>query len=140
MSAFGTQQLTGIFKQETSFAVGLRRLFPAANGTVFEQKVGFRVTVSVMVRVSGRSGKSATTQLQGGPKKRDHRLTAIILSNLNRFTFFFTGRFLRKFAVKWILNIPPEPAPESSKRGGGKKSFKAAHGERRTRDTRPTHC
>jgi len=31
----------------------------------------------------------------------------IILSNLNRFTIFFTGRFLAKFAVKWKLNIPP---------------------------------
>jgi len=30
----------------------------------------------------------------------------IILSNLNRFTDFFTGRFLSEFAVKWILNIP----------------------------------
>jgi len=30
----------------------------------------------------------------------------IILSNLNRFTkFFFTERFLRKFAAKWLLNI-----------------------------------
>jgi len=31
----------------------------------------------------------------------------IILSNLNRFTNLFSGRFLDKFAVKWILNIPP---------------------------------
>jgi len=34
----------------------------------------------------------------------------IILSNLNRFTNFVTGRFLSKFAVKWILNIPPHLA------------------------------
>ena len=34
----------------------------------------------------------------------------IILSNLNRFTHFFTRRFLSKFAVKWILNNPPHPA------------------------------
>ena len=33
-----------------------------------------------------------------------------ILSNLNRFTIFFTGRFLSKFAVKWILKIPPHRA------------------------------
>jgi len=33
----------------------------------------------------------------------------IILSNLNRFTIFFTGRFLSKFAVKRILNIPYIP-------------------------------
>jgi len=30
----------------------------------------------------------------------------VILSNPNRFTNFFTGRFLCKFAVKWILKIP----------------------------------
>jgi len=30
----------------------------------------------------------------------------IILSNLNRFTHFFTGIFLGKFAVKCILKIP----------------------------------
>jgi len=34
----------------------------------------------------------------------------VILSNLNRFTIFFTGRFLSKFAVKLILNIPPHLA------------------------------
>ena len=35
----------------------------------------------------------------------------VILSNLNRFTdFFSTGRFLSKFAVKRILNIPPRLA------------------------------
>jgi len=36
-----------------------------------------------------------------------------ILSNLNRFTkknLNFTGRFLSIFAVKWILNIPPNLA------------------------------
>jgi len=30
---------------------------------------------------------------------------AIRLSNLNRFTKFFTERFLGKFAVKWLLTI-----------------------------------
>ena len=39
-----------------------------------------------------------------------HRLMTIILSNLNRFTIFFTGRFLSKFAVKWISNIQPHLA------------------------------
>ena len=34
----------------------------------------------------------------------------IILSNLNRFTHFFTGIFLGKFAVKCILKIPPHVA------------------------------
>ena len=33
----------------------------------------------------------------------------IILSNLNRIKKF-TGRFLVKFAVKWILKIPPHLA------------------------------
>ena len=42
-----------------------------------------------------------------GQKKRGHRITTIFLSNLNRFTNFFTGRFFSKFAVKCILNIPP---------------------------------
>jgi len=32
---------------------------------------------------------------------------AIILSDRNRFTeFFFTGRFLGKFAVNWLLKFP----------------------------------
>jgi len=44
--------------------------------------------------------------LQGGPKKRGHRLVAIILSNFNRFQIFLTGRFPGKFAVKRILKIP----------------------------------
>jgi len=41
--------------------------------------------------------------IQGGAKKRGHRLVAIIPSNFNRFTIFFTGRYLGKFAVKYIL-------------------------------------
>ena len=32
---------------------------------------------------------------------------AIILSNLNRLQIFFTGRFLDKLAVKWLLTISP---------------------------------
>jgi len=39
-----------------------------------------------------------------------HRLMTIILPNLNRFKFFFTGRFLGKFVVKWILKVPPHLA------------------------------
>ena len=42
--------------------------------------------------------------IQGGPKKRGHGLLTIILSNVNRFKKI-TGRFLSKFAVKWILKI-----------------------------------
>ena len=34
----------------------------------------------------------------------------IILSVLNCFKNFFTGRFLGKFAVKWISKIPPHIA------------------------------
>jgi len=44
--------------------------------------------------------------LQGGAKKRGHRPTTIILSNLNRFKKNSTGRFLGKFAVKRILQTP----------------------------------
>ena len=36
-----------------------------------------------------------------------HRLMTIILSNINRFKNIFTGRLLGKFAVKWIIKIPP---------------------------------
>ena len=38
-------------------------------------------------------------------KKWGQRLVTIILSNLNRLKKF-TGRFVGKFAVKWILKIP----------------------------------
>ena len=34
----------------------------------------------------------------------------IILSNLNRFTIFFTERFRGKFAVKMHIKIPPHLA------------------------------
>jgi len=40
-------------------------------------------------------------------QKRGHRLMTTILSILNRFKIFFTGRFLGKFAVKRISEIPP---------------------------------
>ena len=45
----------------------------------------------------------------GWAKKRGHRLMTIILSSLNRFTKFFTGKFLGKFAVK-ISKLPPHLA------------------------------
>jgi len=35
---------------------------------------------------------------------------AMILSNFDRFNFFFTGRFFGKFAVKWILQVLPHLA------------------------------
>jgi len=34
----------------------------------------------------------------------------ILVSNLNRFIKKFNARFLSKFAVKWILKIPPHLA------------------------------
>jgi len=40
---------------------------------------------------------------KSGPQTHDYN---IILSNL----IFFTGRFLDKFVVKWILIIPPHLA------------------------------
>ena len=45
----------------------------------------------------------------GWPKKRGHRLMTVILSNFNQCKKF-TGRFLGKIAVKWILKIPPHLA------------------------------
>ena len=49
----------------------------------------------------------ALIHVHGGPKKWGHRLMTITLSNLNRFFKKITARFLGKFAVKWILKIPP---------------------------------
>jgi len=49
--------------------------------------------------------QTSLPKIQRWPKKRGHRLVTIILSNLNRLKKF-TGRFLDKFAVKWILKIP----------------------------------
>ena len=43
-------------------------------------------------------------------KKLGDGLMAILLSNLNQVYIFFTGRFLGKFAVKWILKVPPHLA------------------------------
>jgi len=41
-------------------------------------------------------------------QKSEATPVAIILPNRNRFAeFFFTGRFLGKFAVNWLLKIPP---------------------------------
>ena len=39
-----------------------------------------------------------------------HRLMTITLLNLNLFQKFLNGRFLGKFVIKWILNIPPHLA------------------------------
>jgi len=45
--------------------------------------------------------------VQGGPKQSGHKLMAIILSDLNRFSKFFAGRFLGKFAISCLLKCPP---------------------------------
>jgi len=50
-----------------------------------------------------------TLYIQGEPKQRGHRLMTTLQSNLNRCNFF-NGRFLSKFAVNWILKIPPHLA------------------------------
>jgi len=41
----------------------------------------------------------------GWVKMWRHKLMAIILSNLNRFSNFFAKRFFGKFAVRWLLCI-----------------------------------
>jgi len=50
---------------------------------------------------------------------RGHRFTTVILSNLNRFRNIFTGRFLGKSALKWILKIPPHRAYVAHAKCGG---------------------
>ena len=47
-----------------------------------------------------------TSHDTGWAKKRGNRLVTIILSNLNRFKNFFTGRFSGKFADKCLFQIP----------------------------------
>jgi len=85
-------------------------LYLGWNFTVYDT----HVCAGLRVHASSAEDRPKPTYLrwhvQGGPKKRGHRLVTIILSNLNRFTFFFTGRFLSKFAVKLTLKIPPHLA------------------------------
>ena len=50
-----------------------------------------------------------TRCLHGRPRKRGHRLTTVILSNLNGLKNF-TERLLSNFATKSILKIPPHLA------------------------------
>ena len=57
-------------------------------------------------RTNVPSSFNVVVNLRRGPQMWGHKLMAIILSNLNRFTIFFTARFLGKFAVNWLLNIP----------------------------------
>jgi len=47
------------------------------------------------------------TPSTGWAKKWGNKRMSLILSSINRFTLFFTGRPLGKFAVNWLLKIPP---------------------------------
>jgi len=60
-------------------------------------------------KVAKNNRPTFNTMRTGWTKKRGHKLMAIILSNLNRFTNFFHEkiRFLGKFAAKWLLKILP---------------------------------
>ena len=51
-----------------------------------------------------------TAQVYRVGQKGGHRLMTIILSIPDRYENFFTGRFLGKFALKWISKIPPHLA------------------------------
>jgi len=48
--------------------------------------------------------------IQGGPKKFGHELMAIILSNLNLFSFFSLEDSLVNFCSKDVIKIPPRLA------------------------------
>jgi len=62
--------------------------------------------VATGLRLKPLDGFTAHRHYRVGQKKRGHRPTIIILSNLNRFKKNSTGRFLGKFAVKRILQTP----------------------------------
>jgi len=57
-----------------------------------------------------------------------HRHNSVII--LNRFQFFFTGRFLGKFAVKCILKIPPHLAYVATQHCEALMSAKQAHSDK----------
>jgi len=59
----------------------------------------------------------------------------IILSILNRFNFFFIGRFHCKFAVKWTLKIPPHPEYVTTLRCETLMSVKQAINDKHTHTT-----
>jgi len=61
----------------------------------------------VCVTLASPQTVHACNNLQAGPKKWGHELIAIILSNLPDLQIVFTGRFFSKFAVNWLLKIPP---------------------------------
>ena len=64
-----------------------------------------RKTAKVRVSRFGNAMDILWPVQSGWAKKRGHRLTTIILSNLNRCKILFTGIFRGKFAVKWILKV-----------------------------------
>ena len=51
--------------------------------------------------------RSSTCIYRVGQQKWGHKLVAVILSILNRFTISFTGRFLEKFNLIRLLTTPP---------------------------------
>ena len=67
-------------------------------------------SVLKLQRILAPSLLASAALCTGWAKKRGHRLMTIILSNFNRFKKNFSGRFFGKFAVKWILRIPPHLA------------------------------
>jgi len=81
-----------------------RKNFSSRNSTSDKQTIVSRYNfvmsanfvIKCTTRITYRVGQKC------GPRTHD----TIILSNFNRFKTFFTGRFLGKFIVKWIQNIP----------------------------------
>ena len=61
----------------------------------------------LLARSKTLSWPSGTCIQQQWAKKWCHKLMAIMLPNLNRFTIFVIGRFLGKFAVNRLLKILP---------------------------------
>jgi len=82
---------------------------PAASAA--EWGLNRATSTTVEVRISSSFSRTVLQHctIQGGPNKRGHKLMAIILSNLNDFYNFLTGRFLGKFAVShttlWNSNV-----------------------------------
>jgi len=71
----------------------------------------YTISLFLLASIAARGvGCGPLLIIQRGPKKWGHRLMTIILSSLNRFLKkIFTGKFLGKFVVKWILALPLHP-------------------------------
>jgi len=68
-------------------------------GTKYEQKSCMPESNETIIR--------RYWHIQCGPKKWGHKLVAIISSNHNRFSYFFTAGFFGKLAVSRLLKIRP---------------------------------